>query len=136
MNLTTDVLSWFGEKCQEAVKLCQNIPLSRYTITRRKEEINQKQIKKLKIFFYLESTDINNICQLLICTVDANLNCFKEIYEVVSLHGNATEQSLFDAIDSKIFSIVDKSKLASIWSDGAQLMRGRNKGLLGIFNKK
>ena len=29
LNLTTDVLSCGGEKSQEAVKLCQNIPLSR-----------------------------------------------------------------------------------------------------------
>ena len=28
LNLTTDVLRCFGEKCQVSVKLCQNIPLS------------------------------------------------------------------------------------------------------------
>ena len=29
LNLMIDVLNFFGEKCQEAVNLCQNIPLSR-----------------------------------------------------------------------------------------------------------
>ena len=37
LKLTTDVLSCFGEKCWEVVKLYQNIPLSRFTITRRTE---------------------------------------------------------------------------------------------------
>ena len=40
--------------------------------------------------------------------------------EEVSLHGHVAGQALFDAIDSKVFSIVDKNKLASIWSDGAK----------------
>ena len=80
--MTTDVLSCFGEKWQEAVKLCQSII---------------------------------NICQLHICikSVDANLYCFEEMFEVVSLHGHVAGQALFDTIDSKVFSIVDKNKLAS-----------------------
>ena len=57
------------------------------------------------------------------------------MFEVVSLHGHANEQTLFDAIDSKVFSIVDKTKLTSICLDRAKVMRGRNKGLLEILNK-
>ena len=41
LNFTTDVLSCFGEKCQEAVKLCQNISLSRCTIPRGTNEISK-----------------------------------------------------------------------------------------------
>ena len=57
-----------------------------------------------------EITDINNICQLVICncqlvicikTVDANLNCFERMFEVVSLHGHMGGQALFDGIESK-----------------------------------
>ena len=44
-------------------------------------------------------------------------------------------QALFDAIDSKVFSIVDKTKLASICSNGAKVVSVINKGLLGIFYK-
>ena len=55
--------------------------------------------------------------------------------EEVSLHGHVAGQALFDAIDSKVFSIVDKNKFASICSGGAKVMRGRNKGLLLILNK-
>ena len=58
-----------------------------------------------------ESTDINNICQLLIC-----------------IHGHVAEQAIFDAIKS----IVDKNQLASISSDEAKVMRV---SLLGIFKK-
>ena len=61
-----------------------------------------------------ESTDINNICQLLIC-----------------IHGHVAEQAIFDAIKS----IVDKNQLASISSDEAKVMRVRNEGLLGILKK-
>ncbi|XP_046808387.1 SCAN domain-containing protein 3-like [Lucilia cuprina] len=106
------------------MKLCQDIPLSRRTITRRTEDIN-------------ESTDINNICQLIICikTVNANLECFEEMFEVVSLHGHVTGQVLYDALDVNVFAFADKNKLASICSDGAKVMRGKNKGLLGILNK-
>ncbi|KAI8114707.1 General transcription factor II-I repeat domain-containing protein 2A [Lucilia cuprina] len=84
-----------------------------------------------------ESTDINNICQLIICikTVNANLECFEEMFEVVSLHGHVTGQVLYDALDVNVFAFADKNKLASICSDGAKVMRGKNKGLLGILNK-
>ena len=32
-------------------------------------------------------------------------------------------QALFDANDSKVFSIIEKNKLASICSDGAKVMQ-------------
>ena len=110
-----------AKNCQEAVNLCQNIPLSRCTITRRTEKISKyiynaakNRLINCKYFSISldESTDINNICQFLIYikAIDANLNCFEEIFEVVSLHGHVTGQVLFDAIDSKVFSIVDKNK--------------------------
>lgn len=145
-NLVTDVLSCFGEKCYEAVRLCQNIPLSRNTITRRTEEISQfihfaakKRLQNCKYFSLSldESTDINNICQLMICikTVDENLTCFEEIFELVSLHGHVTGQVLYEAIDSKIFTVAEKSKLSSICTDGAKVMRGKTKGLLGLLKK-
>ena len=65
-------------------------------------------------------------------TVDENFNNFIETFEVVSLHRQMATQALFDEIRSKVFSIVGKNKLASDW---AKIIRGRNKGLLGILNK-
>ena len=48
------------------------------------------------------------------------------MFEVVSLQGHVAGQALFDAIVSKVFSIVSKNKLASICSNEAKVMRGRN----------
>ena len=94
--------------------------ISRCAITPRTEEISictyitaKNRLINCKYFSisFDESTDINNICQLLICikTVNANLNCFEEMLEVFSLHGLVTRQVPFDAIDSKVFSIVNKN---------------------------
>lgn len=146
LNLTSDVLNCFGENCQVALQLCQNIPLSRRTVARRTEELSKSiysaartRLTNCKYFSISldESTDINNICQLILCikTVDTSLTCFDEVLELVSLHGNVTGQVLYDAIDSNVFSIVDKRKLSSICTDGAQVMRGKHKGLLGILKK-
>lgn len=145
-TIPSDVLNCFSGKCQEGSQLWQNIPLSRRTVARSTEEISKLIYSAAKTrlinckYFSLsidESTDINNICQLIICikTVDENLTCFDEVLELVSLHGNVTGQVLYDVIESYVFSIVDKSKLSSICTDGAQMMRGKNRGLLGILKK-
>lgn len=139
-------MNCFGEKFQEALELCQKIPLSRRTVARRTEEVSKfihsaakTRLTNCKYFSISldESTDINNICQLIICikTVDTNLTCFDEVLDLVSLHGNVTGQVLYDTIESKVFSIVDKRKLSSICTDGAKVMRGIHKGLLGILKK-
>lgn len=81
-----------------------------------------------------ESTDINNIAQLIIClrTVNVNFVTFEEILAVVSLHGNATADLIYDAIKKNFLYVMDKSKLSSICTDGANVLRGKKNGLLRI----
>ena len=110
LNFTTDALSSFRRKMSKSCIITRKtVEISKYIYNAAKNRLINCKYFSISLD---ESTDINNICQFLIYikAIDANLNCFEEIFEVVSLHGHVTGQVLFDAIDSKVFSIVDKNK--------------------------
>ena len=141
-NLTRDVLSCFIEKYQEAIEVCQNIPLSRSTITRTMEQINKylynaakNRLINCKYFSVSlnECRDINNICQHFICIkkVNAILKPFWRSF-IAWTRGRTSSirRNWFESFFNSW-----KHKLGSICSDGAKVMRGRNKSLFGILNK-
>lgn len=141
-NLSVSVLDCFGNEGKQCSALMGSLPLSKQTISRRTEDIGsflyanlKNNIAKCKYFSICldETTDINDLSQLLICvrTVDQNFQVTEDVGGVCSLHGNVTGKILFDAVNGKIFSFANLQKLSSICTDGARVMTGKKEGFVG-----
>lgn len=145
-ELCQNVLECFGEEGRTLCRIIATIPLSKQTIARRTQDISayiqsctQKRLSDCKFFSLCldESTDSNNLCQLVMCvrTINENFEIFEEIVSISSLHGNVKGVTLYEAVNEHVFSIVDKNKLSSICTDGAKVMVGKKNGLVGYLLK-
>lgn len=145
-QMAREIFNCFGEKGKSAYELIENIHLSRYTIARRTEKISKYIFKftlqRLKDCEYFsicldESTDITNISQLIVCirSVDKNMECFEEFFSCFAFHGHVNGETIFDCIKNNILLTENGDKLASICTDGAKVMLGKEKGLKGQLMK-
>lgn len=141
-----NILSKVFAKLHYKTNFIEKLPLSRNSITRRSlylgaivESAIREKLKNCEFFSFCidESTDINNLCQLVICIrcVDSDYNVFESIYSVETFYGNVTGKLLFDVVNEKLLSVVDSNKLAGVCTDGASTMTGKRKGFVGQMNK-
>lgn len=127
----------------EKVPAFQEISLSRRTVTRRIEQINDdvfNQLQnKVKNFTYFsvamdESTDVINTAQLLIFVrgIDDAFNITEELASLESLHGRTTGEEIFKKLQSCISKLgLRWEALCGLTTDGAPNMVGGKTGLVG-----
>lgn len=141
-----EVLIKVFEKLSYSTDFIKSIPLSRFTLVRRTTQIGTslehfitEKLKSCEFFSVCldESTDINDVCELIICIrcVDANYNVFETMFTLESFYANVTGKLLFDIVSDKLFSIVDTNKFAAVCTDGASVMTGRYEGFIGQLQK-
>lgn len=106
----------FEDKGKEMGKIMEQIPLSRRTVARRTEIISTflyscTKSRLLDCVFYSlcldESTDINDLSQLIVCvkSVNQNLDTTEEMLLLESMHGHVTGENLYKIINEKVFLI-------------------------------
>lgn len=145
-EVAVDILDCFGQKGKEMSEIIKSIPLSRRTITRRTEDaasflfLKTKQTILNSEAYALsldESTDLNDTCQLILCfrTVNTNFEVTEGMLSLVAMKSNVTGEDIYDVINEKVFSFANKDKLSSICTDGAKVMVGCNKGVVGQLRK-
>lgn len=141
-NICTDILNKINYKTD----VVQSIPLSARTIARRIQEVAHsiefeilKTVNNCKYFSISldESTDINDLCQLVICirSVSSDYVVFESMFSMETLHANVTGKILFDIVNENVFSKLDMSKLIGVCTDGASVMVGKNDGFVGQLIK-
>jgi len=57
-----------------------------------------------------------------------NFNCYKTLWDVVSLYGHVKGQILFDTLLKSVLLENSKSKLSCVCTDGAKVITGKIKG--------
>lgn len=145
-SLAKEFFASFEREGERICEIVESVPLSRQTITRRTEKISAFVLLKLKQlledceYFSLsldESTDINNIGQLIffVKVVNKNFETSEHLLSIVPLHGHINGQTIFDAVNEHVFSICSPNKLSSICTDGAKNMTGRDTGLVGRLRR-
>lgn len=145
-DLTTSILECFGDEWLKFKEIINGLSLSRRTLTLRTEVLGafiQSKIKAIilesKAFSICldESTDVADTSQLTICvrTVDENLNVFEALFALESFHGHVNGKNIYERLDRVLFSFANKEKLSSVCTDGAPVMTGNLKGLVGQLKK-
>lgn len=128
--------------CPEKVETFEKIPLSNDTNTRRtelmadivKEELLEKIKKARNISLAIdESTDVTDMAQLAMFVrfLDEDTNTFREeLLAVLPLPGTTKGEDIFNAIQ-RFFDTnkIPMDKVASLLTDGAPAMTGRNAGV-------
>ena len=134
--------------CPEVRTKIEAISLSRRTIVRRIGRIAQNLSEQLfearKSFEWYslaldERTDIGDTAQLLVFIrgIDENFEITEELLSLEHLKDITTGQDLFESVEN----CLDRSglplhKLASITTDGAPALIGKNVGLIKLLNDK
>lgn len=122
------------------------LPLSRQTVVRRSVDLGtsvelsiREKLSTCEFFSFCldESTDINDLCQLVICVrcVDIEYNVLETMFSLETFYGNVTGKLLFDVVSEKLLSITDPNKFAGVCTDGANVMTGKNEGFIGHLKK-
>lgn len=57
------------------------------------------------------------------------------MFSLETFYGNVTGKALFDVVCDKLLSIVDPKKLTGVCTDGANVMTGKNGGLVGQLKR-
>jgi len=86
-----------------------------------------------------ESTDVQNTAQLLVFIwgMDANFQLTEEILSVESLKNITAGKDVFHAVKNcSARTGLDWNKMASVTTDGARALTGKNVGLLKLMNDK
>ena len=86
-----------------------------------------------------ESNDVQDTAQLLVFIrgMDANFQLTEELLSVESLKDTATGKDLFHAVENCIARTgLEWNKMASVTTDGARVLTGKNAGLLKLMNDK
>lgn len=137
-----------GVLCPESQGKFEKVSLSRRTVTRRVELIDEhiaSQLNKKAEFFQLyslaldESNDIKDTAQLLIFIrgINDRFEITEEFLTVESLKGTTRGEDLYD----KVSAAIEKhklpwSKLANVTTDGSPNLTGKNVGLLKRIQDK
>ncbi|KAJ8871536.1 hypothetical protein PR048_027859 [Dryococelus australis] len=119
----------------------ETVSLSHQTVSRRTAEISKqldaqlsKEIAQRKYFSVVldESTDITDVCQLLIFvkTVDEQFSIKEELLELVPLPISWKGSNIYSAPVNGRFS-----KCLCIVTEGAKCMTGKNTGLVRLLRK-
>lgn len=132
--------------CPESKKKFQNISLSRRTVVRRvdaiSEDLSDQLLHKIKTFKWFslaldESTDIQDTAQLLIFIrgIDDKFVITEELLSLEHLKDTTTGQDLFDNVNQCLDRFeLSLDKLASVTTDGAPSLTGKNVGLIRKIN--
>lgn len=134
--------------CPEHKTKFDNISLSRRTVVRRVEKISDNLMHQLKdaskdfLWYSLaldESDDVQDTAKLLVFIrgIDTRFELTEELLSVESLKDTTTGQDLFNAVKN----CVEKTelvwnKMASLTTDGALALTGKNVGLVKLMNNK
>lgn len=125
------ILAVVEELMPEKKKLCEEISLSRRTVTRRIEELGDDACGQLKsrvnnfTFFSLamdESTDITDTAQLLIFVrgIDDDFNITEELASLQSIHDQTTGENILKHMESCIESLgLQWEHFIGLTTDGA-----------------
>ena len=132
--------------CPENKKKFENISLSRRTVVRRidavSEDLTDQLLNKIKTFKWFslaldESTDIQDTAQLLIFIrgIDDKFLITEELLSLEHLKDTTTGQDLFDNVSKCLDRFaLSLDKLASVTTDGAPSLTGKNVGLIRKIN--
>lgn len=134
--------------CPEQKTKFDSISLSRRTVVRRVEKISENLMHQLQdaskdfLWYSLaldESTDVQDTAQLLVFIrgINTRFELTEELLSVESLKDTTTGQDLFDAVKN----CVEKTglvwnKMASVTTDGARALTGKNIGLVKLMDNK
>uniref|UniRef100_A0A8C8R4R6 Uncharacterized protein n=1 Tax=Pelusios castaneus TaxID=367368 RepID=A0A8C8R4R6_9SAUR len=137
-----------GLLCPESKDKFEKLSLSRRTVTRRVELIDEDIASKLNntaVSFKLyslaldESTDIKDTAQLLIFIrgVSDRFEITEEFLAMEPLKGKTRGEDLYDRVSAVIESMkLPWSKLANVTTDGSPNLTGKNVGLLKRIQDK
>ncbi|KAL3972518.1 protein YIPF1/2 [Sarotherodon galilaeus] len=137
-----------GILCLETKDKFEKISLSRRTVTRRVELIDEDITsilnKKAKSFtFYSlaldESNDVKDTAQLLIFIrgINETFEITEEFLTMESLKGQTRGEELFERVSAAIENMkLPRSKLVNVTTDGSPNLTGKNVGLLRRIQNK
>ena len=137
-----------GLLCPDTKSKYEQISLSRRTVTRRIEQIDEHLANELKgkadsfVFYSLaldESNDVRGTAQLLIFVrgINDNFEIIEELLAMESLKGTTRGEDLF----LKVTGVIDRfklpwNKLTNVTTDGSPNLTGKNVGLLKRLQDK
>ena len=142
MVQTADIL------CPENKSKFENVSLSRRTVTRRVELIDENivsQLNKKSDSFELyslaldESTDVKDTAQLLIFIrgIDDSFTITEEFLTMESMKGTTRGEDLYNQVSAVIERMkLPWSKLVNVTTDGSPNLTGKNVGLLRRITDK
>ena len=130
--------------CPEHKTKLNSIALSRRTVVRRVQKISDDLMSQWKdtskqFLWYSLALDESNDAQLLVYIrgVDANFQLTEELLSVESLKDTTTGKDLYHAVENCIARIgLEWNNMASVTTDGARALTGKNVGLLKLMNDK
>ena len=128
--------------CPEQRKKFEEVSLSRRTVARRIEAIDEDltaQLKKRVPSFQLfslaldESTDIDDTAQLLIFVrgISENFEITEELLSMESMKDTTTGEYIFECVENALHKMqLPWQKMASVTTDGCPSLTGKKVGLL------
>ena len=134
--------------CPEAKSKFENIALSRRSVVRRvdviAEDLSHQLDKMCKDFVWYslaldESTDAQDTAQLIIFIrgIDGNFKVTEELLALESLKDTTTGQDLYQTVKSCVERKgLEWSRMASVTTDGAPALTGKNKGMVALLSNK
>ena len=134
--------------CPEQKNKFDNITLSRRTVVRRVDKISDNLMHKLQdaskqfLWYSLaldESTDVHDTAQLLIFIrgINTSFKLTEELLSVESLKDTTTGHDIFNAVNNCIERTgLVWNKMASVTTDGARALTGKNVGLVKLISDK
>lgn len=137
-----------GLLCPESKNKFENISLSRRTVTRRVELIDEdlaselnKKAESFKLYSLAldESNDIKDTAQLLIFIrgINDNFEITEEFLTMESLKGTTRGEDLYNSVSGVIERLkLPWCKLANVTTDGSPNLTGKNIGLLKRIQDK
>lgn len=141
-----EILKKIMQKLNYNANFMESVPLSRRTVARRTVKLGtsiefavREKLSNCEFFSICldESTDINDLCQLVICVrcVDIEYNVYEAMFSLETFHGNVTGKLLFDVVNEKLLTVIDRKKFAGVCTDGANVMKGKYEGFVGQLKK-
>ena len=133
--------------CPEQKTKFNSISLSRRTVVRRVEKISDNLMHQLRVaskdFVWCslaldKSTDVQDTAQLLVFIrgINTRFELTEELLSVEPLKDTTTGQDLFNAVENCVERTgLVWNKIASVRTDGAHALTGKNVGLANLIKK-